>query len=150
MRPVSSRRRFLGAIGAVGVAWLAGCTSEENNGGGSEPERPPPDAKVRITGGVAFEPDVVEIEVGDTVEWENTASPRQSVTAYEDRIPAHTEYFASGGAGREIVARVLYPFSGGLNHGDRYRNAFTMAGTYEYFSIPSENDGMTGTVIVSE
>ncbi|MEF8778420.1 MAG: plastocyanin/azurin family copper-binding protein [Natronomonas sp.] len=148
MTPVSSRRRFLGAIGAVGVTGLAGCASDQD--GGDEPEGPPPDTRVRITAGFIFDPEVVEIEVGDTVEWENTASPRQSVTAYEDRIPAKREYFASGGSGREIVARVLYPFRGGLNHGDRYRNTFEMAGTYDYFSIPWENNGMTGSVIVTE
>ena len=147
MTPVSSRRRFLGAIGAVGATGLAGCSGGRND---AKPEGPPPDTRVRMTGGFTFDPEVVEIEVGDTVEWKNTAPPRQSVTAYEDQIPAHTEYFASGGSGREIVARILYPFRGGLNRGDRYRNTFERAGTYDYFSIPSESEGMTGTVIVSQ
>lgn len=145
-----SRRRFLAAAGAIGTALTAGCT------GGDEAERdedgtgPSPAATVRMTADLRFDPETVEVTVGDTVEWENTAGPRQSVTAYEDRIPAYTEYFASADVGREIVARIIYPFSGGLNRGDRYRNTFAMAGSYHYFSIPSEGDGMTGTVVVSD
>lgn len=147
MRRASSRRRFLGAVGIVGATALAGCSADQTE---SEPEGPQPDATVRMTEDLRFDPETVEITVGDTVEWENTAPPRQSVTAYEERIPAHTEYFASADVGREIVARVIYPFAGGLNQGERYRNTFEMAGRYDYFSIPSEGDGMTGTVVVSE
>ena len=146
MRPVSSRRRFLGAVGVVGATGLAGCSADREE---SDPEGPPPDVTVRMTESLRFDPETVEVGVGDTVEWVYTAAPRQSVTAYEERIPAHTEYFASAGVGREVVARVIYPFAGGLNEGDRYRNTFEMAGSYDYFSIPSEGDGMTGTVVVS-
>lgn len=148
MTPVSSRRRVLGTVGAAVTVGLAGCT-----GGGTDdddPDRPDPAVTVRMTEEFKFDPETVEIEVGDTVEWKNDAAPRQSVTAYEDEIPAQTEYFASSGSGREIVARVLYPFVGGLNQNDRYYNTFEMAGTYRYFSIPSEGDSMTGTVVVSE
>lgn len=148
MTPVRSRRRFLGAIATVGTVGTAGCAGNESED--TDPEGPPPTVTVRMTRDLAFDPEVVEIGVGDTVEWENAAAPRQSVTAYEDEIPAKTEYFASGGSGREIVARILYPYSGGLNRDDRYRNTFEMAGSYRYFSVPSEGDGMTGTVIVSK
>lgn len=147
MRRASSRRRFLGAVGTIGATGLAGCSADQEEGG---PDGPSPVVTVRMTDRLRFDPETVEVTVGDTVEWENTAGPRQSVTAYEERIPAHTEYFASANVGREVVARIIYPFSGGLNQGDRYRNTFEMAGRYDYFSIPSEGDGMTGTVVVSE
>lgn len=149
MEPVSSRREFLVAVGASSAAGLAGCTADGDGRGGRD-ERTDGDATVYMTAEYAFEPERVEIDVGETVVWENGAPPRQSVTAYEDEIPALSEYFASGGSGREVVARILYPFVGGLNQGDRYRNTFEVAGTYRYFSIPSEERGMKGTVVVTE
>lgn len=148
MNPVGSRRRFLASVGSVGAVGLAGCTAGSSEDG--DEDVPPADATVRMTDDFSFDPEVVRIDVGETVVWENTSQARQSVTAYEDEIPAQSEYFASSGAGRELMARIQYPYVGGLNTSDRYRNTFEMAGTYEYFSIPWEDRGMIGTVVVSE
>ncbi|MDG5821394.1 plastocyanin/azurin family copper-binding protein [Natronococcus sp. A-GB7] len=97
-----------------------------------------------------FKPTRLEIEVGETVRWENAAPPRQTVTAYDDSVPDQSEYFASGGFGRELTARITYPFIGGLNQGERYSYTFEAAGTYQYFSIPNETDGTTGEIVVTE
>lgn len=152
MGAVSSRREVLVAVGAASVSGLSGCTA--GGGGGEEregrDERASDETTVRMTADHTFAPERVEIDVGETVVWENDAPPRQSVTAYEEEIPELSEYFASGGSGREVIARILYPYVGGLNRGDRYRNTFEVAGTYRYFSIPSEGRGMKGTVVVTE
>lgn len=145
MRGVCGRRRLIATIGAVGLTGCVGGADEER-----EADRPDPDVLVRITDEYTFDPDVVEVDVGETVTWRNTWSRIQTVTAYEDEIPTQTEYFASGGSGREVTARILYPLVGGLSQGEKYSNTFEVPGTYRYFSIPSEGRGMSGTVIVTE
>lgn len=144
-----TRRTVLTASTTVGAAIFPGCTSfnsEEDN------EGPPPkaDQVIHLRDEPMFDPKTVEIRQGDTIVWVNSGSRRGSVTAYEDSVPSFSAYFASGDFGREVTARISYPFLGGLSHGDRYWHTFDVAGQYRYFSIPAESEGMTGTILVHE
>ena len=122
--------------GAIAVLCLlaVGCSS----GGGNE---------VSATSGQRFDPESVIVKTGDTVTFTNNSDEAHSVTAYGSRIPPDAEYFSSGDLSsereaREDIGETL------LEEGDVYEVTFDVAGTFEYFCIPHEQQGMTGTVIV--
>jgi plastocyanin len=94
-----------------------------------------------------FEPQELTIAVGDTVSWANGSGETHTVTAYEDEIPDGAEFFASGGASSEEAAREDLS-AGLLGESDTFEVTFDVPGTYEYFCIPHESSGMTGTIIV--
>jgi hypothetical protein len=83
------------------------------------------------------------------VVWENVGSIAHSVTAYEDNIPEGASYFASGGFDAEQAARSAYP-DGSIEGGGTYEYTFDTEGTFDYFCIPHESAGMTGTVSVQQ
>lgn len=137
---------MLRRLGVAGTMALAGCLdSSREDGAGTAG-----DVDVRMTDDPAFDPDHLEVATGDRVVWRNVGSRPQTVTAYEDRVPSLQAYFASGGFGREVSARVAYPLRGGVRAGERFDHTFAMPGSYGYFSIPHEGAGMTGTVLVTE
>lgn len=155
------RRQFLHRLGAAGAAalttGLAGCGAQGGDGGGDSDGDDGGDdgdgtSVVEMTDDLVYDPDSVTIEVGTTVVWENTGSVGHTVTAYEEEIPDDAEYFASGGFDSEQAARDSYavgdPASGDIAGGDSYEHTFDVAGTYEYFCVPHESAGMTGTVEV--
>jgi len=96
-------------------------------------------AGVDMTNTLAFQPDVVRIRAGETVEWRNrsffthtvTDDPARARDAADAQLPAGTE-----------------PFSAQVGPGEIYRHVFTIAGAYRYFCIPHESRGMHGQVIV--
>jgi plastocyanin len=104
---------------------------------------------VAMTDGLAFEPETVTIDPGSAVRWENGTNLTFTVTAYEETVPRGVEYFASGGFDTEAAAREAYP-EGGIASGESYEHVFETPGTYEYFCVPQEDAGMTGTVEVRE
>jgi plastocyanin len=140
-----SRRALLAGLGAAGLASLSGCTGRTRR---QRRDPPPGDVTVRMTSDRRFEPEQTTIDAGDTVVWVNDGKRMQSVTAYEEQVPSLRAYFASGGFQREISARVAYPLKGGVRSEGWYSHAFHTPGTYGYFSIPSESNGMTGTIVV--
>ena len=142
----ATRRRVL-ATSAASLAAIAGCSSPSSDGDGGDSGDGGDVTTVEMTSDFAFDPDTVEVGVGETVVWENVGGGQHSVTAYEDDIPNDAEYFASGGFDGEEDARGAWP-DGGIEDGDKYENTFQTAGTYEYFCIPHESTGMTGTVEV--
>ena len=85
-----------------------------------------------------FDPDPVEIKVGDTVNWTNpgfvthtvTCDPAVSKTCV---LPAGAEAFASPD----------------MEEDKTFSHVFTVAGTYKYVCKYHESMGMIGTVIVS-
>lgn len=89
-----------------------------------------------------YEPEKVAINVGDTVEWVNsgqtlhtvTADPAKSVNKSNVSLPAGAKPFDSG---------FMPP-------GTRFKHTFTVPGTYKYFCIPHEKDGMIGYVVVKK
>lgn len=116
---------------------IAGCSG--GDGGGA--------TTVEMTDDLVFDPDTLTVTVGDTVVWENVGSARHTVTAYEDRIPDDAEYFASGGFGSEQAARDS-PREGLVEGDESYEHTFETPGSYEYFCIPHEAAGMTGSIDV--
>ena len=133
----------------------SGASAPESSAGSTaEPTQDDPPAggettRVSMTDELAFEPDEITIDPGDAVTWENAGSITFTVTAYEDRIPPDAAYVASGGFDSEKAAREAYP-EGGVASGESFTHAFETPGTYEYFCVPQEDAGMTGTVEVRE
>jgi plastocyanin len=97
----------------------------------------------------AFDPNEIVIQVGETVTWVNDGDEVHTVTARNDSIPEGGTYFASGGAPSESEARDD-PSRGFIEPGESFKFKFEEAGRYEYFCIPHEASGMTGTVVVEE
>lgn len=93
-----------------------------------DPADAEPAAEVDITG-FSFEPEVVEVDVGDTVRWTNGDGTRHTVTAGADAEP--TDAFHLTFADR----------------GDSAALTFTEPGEYRYFCTP--HPFMEGTVMVS-
>lgn len=97
-------------------------------------------AAVVDMGFTSFEPEVVHIRVGQTVQWRNTALITHNVS--DDASKAMSPADASIPAGAT-------PFdSGDLKAGNVYSHTFTVPGTYKYFCRLHEDDAMFGTVIV--
>lgn len=94
-----------------------------------------------------FEPKTIRVEVGETVTFVNKSKEAHTVTAYDDGVPAGADYFASGGLSSERAARQSLT-EGLLDEGASYSVTFDEPGTYRYFCIPHEDQGMTGTVVV--
>jgi plastocyanin len=102
---------------------------------------------VELTSGRAFQPGTIIVPVGEVVTFENASDEAHTVTAYEDEIPEGADYFASGDFRSEEAARS--DLSAGLiDAGENYEVSFTAAGTYGYFCIPHEEQGMVGTIVV--
>ncbi|MFB6105937.1 MAG: plastocyanin/azurin family copper-binding protein [Halobacteriaceae archaeon] len=158
-------RTLVGTV-TVATAGLAGCSGSDGRGGETETTSTttsagnggttttPADSGgtttvVEMTDDLDFVPDRVEVSVGDTVRWTNVGVVAHSVTAYEDDVPSDAAYFASGGFDSESAANRAYP-EGGIGEDGSYEHTFEVAGTYEYFCIPHESAGMTGTVVVAE
>ncbi|WP_233514299.1 plastocyanin/azurin family copper-binding protein [Haloferax sp. Atlit-16N] len=117
---------------------IAGCSSNSNPDGTT---------RVSMNEDFAFDPKTLTVRAGTTVRWENDSDVGHTVTAYGDRIPTESTYFASGGFESERAAR--NDVSGGLlATGETYEHTFNVTGTYEYVCIPHESSGMTGTVTV--
>lgn len=102
---------------------------------------------IAMTDDLVFDPDQAQVQPGTTVVWENVGSIAHSVTAYETDIPADATYFASGGFESESAARSAYP-EGSIESGGTYEHTFEVEGEYDYFCIPHEAAGMTGTITV--
>jgi plastocyanin len=99
--------------------------------------------------GHEFAPETITVRAGETVTWSNSTDEVHTVTAFDDGVPEGAEYFASGGAPNEDAARDALS-AGLMESGDEFSHTFEQPGTYEYFCIPHEDDGMTGTVVVEE
>ena len=80
---------------------------------------------VSITDGMAFSPENLTINVGDTVVWTNNDDGPHTVTADDDQFN-----------------------SGNMDEGATWSYTFTEAGTYDYYC--SYHGSMTGTVTVVE
>jgi len=156
----------LKTLAATGVTVaVAGCTSSGSGGGdgGSESTPTPTESPtsgdggngdfvetstVEMTDELTFEPQKIQVSAGTTVTWENVGSIGHTVTAYEDEIPDDAAYFASGGFDSQEAANDGYPEKGNITEGGSYEHTFETTGTYEYYCIPHEMNGMVGTVKV--
>lgn len=101
---------------------------------------------VEMVEGQRFDPESLTVAPGTTVEFVNVSSEAHTVTAYEGRAP---EPFSSGGfdseeAARDDLAEAL------VGQEASFEFTFDEPGTYEYFCIPHEDQGMKGTIVVEE
>jgi plastocyanin len=122
---------LLAAIGTLGGCGL----------GGPAHDQPIANAAAVVDMGFAsFEPEVVHIRAGQTVEWRNTALITHTVT--DDKSVAADPDDAS-------IPEGATPFnSGDLPAGQVYSHTFTAPGTYKYFCAIHEGHAMFGTVVV--
>jgi plastocyanin len=120
-------------IVSAGAAWLiSSCSGEPGS----------------VTmAGHSFEPANLTVRAGDPIRFRNDTSEAHSVTAYGDSLPDGAEYFASGGARGEREARENIS-EGLLQPGKGYRVTLQTPGTYRYFCLPHEDDGMVGSITV--
>lgn len=100
-----------------------------------------------MTDAHTFEPSTSTVPAGSTVTFSNDSSEAHTVTAYEDEIPEDAVYFASGGFPSEEQARDRLS-KGLIGEGRSFEVTLEEPGTYEYFCIPHEGDGMKGTIVV--
>ena len=99
-----------------------------------------PAATVKMGNQLTFEPASLTIKAGETVEFLNgsplvhtvTAAPPKASNADNVSLPEGAETFDSGN----------------LASGESFSHTFTEPGTYQYFCIPHEAAGMTGTIVV--
>ncbi|AAV45429.1 copper-binding plastocyanin like protein [Haloarcula marismortui ATCC 43049] len=169
---METRRTFVRGLGlAAGVA-LAGCSSgggsdsgddgdsgsggdasdggeTESSDGGSGSEWAET-STVEMTDELAYEPKKIQVESGTTVTFENVGSIGHTVTAYEEEIPDGANYFASGGFDSLQAAKDGYSNGqkGNIPKGESYEVTLETTGTYEYYCIPHEMNGMVGTIKV--
>jgi plastocyanin len=98
---------------------------------------------VTMAEGQRFTPTTAIVQAGTTITFVNESSEAHTVTAREG-VPA---YFASGGfeseeEARDNLADALVGQEG------TYEVTFDEPGTYEYFCIPHEQQGMRATIEV--
>lgn len=128
------RRKILNIIGILGFSGcLLGSSSREKT--------------IRMTDNNKFKPNNTNILEGGTITWKNTSTVAHTVTAYQDKIPDGSEYFASGDFESEMEAR-RHIDQGLIPPGEKYVHQFEQTGTYQYFCIPHESSGMKAEIKV--
>jgi plastocyanin len=137
------RRAFLATVGTSTVA-LAGCLGA---GGPTDGD----DHDIGMSSS-AFKPASFAVAPGTTVVWRNTSSHAHTVTAYESGIPDDADFFASGDFSSSEAAREGWKSGtqGSIHGGETYEHEFTVPGTYNYFCIPHETNGMKGVIEVTQ
>jgi plastocyanin len=168
---MATRRTFVRGLGVAAGAALAGCSSSGGSGGGGDGESGSngetatetaesgdggsgsewtETSTVEMTDGLAYEPKKIQVEAGTTITFENVGAIGHTVTAYEDKIPDGANYFASGGFDSQQAAKDGYSNGqeGNITEGESYEVTLETTGTYEYYCIPHEMNGMVGTIKV--
>ena len=131
------------SVGAVRAAVLTLAALVLGGCGLTGPAHGPPSPKAAAAVTMGFEsysPATVTVRSGDTVEWQNTSlithtvtdDPKRAEKAGDSSLPSGAQTFDSG----DIPA------------GQVYLHTFMAPGTYRYFCLHHEGDGMIGTVVV--
>ncbi|HYI44210.1 MAG TPA: plastocyanin/azurin family copper-binding protein [Actinomycetota bacterium] len=120
---------------ALLLVLLAGCSGSDAN-------------TVAMSDARLYEPETLTVSVGDTVRWMNESDEAHSVTAYESELPEGAEFFSSSGQPSEADARDHIEAL--MTAGDEYSVKFDVPGTYEYFCVPHEAQGMRGKIVVED
>ena len=97
-------------------------------------------AKVHMTDLLQFEPKVVTIKVGQTVEWTNASFLVHTVTM-DPKLAAYKKSVLIPDGAKPFDSDRLLPDK-------TFRHTFTVPGRYRYFCKPHESTGMTGEVVV--
>lgn len=96
-------------------------------------------------GKLVFEPEHVEVSVGDTVSWEFESAGHNVSAVPKDSekvsLPDGAKPFASHESGDPYAV---------VEEGKTYEHTFETAGEYTYVCIPHVSSGMVGTVTVTE
>jgi plastocyanin len=88
-----------------------------------------------------YRPSTIQIDTGQTVEWENEGQVSHSVT--DDPVRANHP-------GDALLPAGVEPFNSGyVMPGGRFRHTFAQPGRYRYFCLTHEGDKMIGEVIVA-
>lgn len=96
---------------------------------------------VQMTDRARFEPALVTINAGETVEWQNVSRHPHTVTADPSQAadPAHV-----------VLPQGAQPIhSGEIPPGQRFTYRFQTPGIYFYVCLPHEERGMVGIVVVN-
>lgn len=97
-------------------------------------------ATVQMTNDMRFAPATVRIQAGATVTWRNTSSVGHTVTA---------DPGLASDAAHVRLPEGASPFnSGNIPPGQSYSRTFEVAGSYTYFCVPHESQGMIGRIVV--
>lgn len=131
------RRSGLAIVG--GMVGLSGCLGGRSGSAGPT---------VTMTSDLRFDPAEVTIESGETVTWENDSNVPHTASAYEQSLPEGAAYFASGDYESEQAVRQSTSARGFLERDETYQYTFEVTGTYRYFCLPHEENGMIGNIIV--
>jgi plastocyanin len=140
-----SRRSVLRATGLAVASAVAGCATDDTDGGSDGTSTDTPGDIVAGPGGAyAFDPESYTVSVGETVTW-YFASPTHNVgcrpgDAPQVTLPDGAEPFASY---EDNVGQTV-------PQGETYEHTFETAGEYTYVCIPHSRQGMVGTVVVEE
>lgn len=137
-----SRRTVLRRSGLAiggGMVVLSGCLGGRSGSSGPT---------VTMTSDLQFDPAEVTIESGETVTWENDSTVPHTASAYKQSLPEGAAYFASGDYESEQAVRQSTSARGFLERGETYQHTFDISGTYRYFCLPHEENGMIGDIIV--
>jgi len=125
-------------------------TSSSDGGDGGSSGEWTQTSTVEMIDQLAYEPKRIQVSAGTTVTFENTGSIGHTVTAYEAEIPDGATYFASGEFESQQAAKDGYSNGqeGNIPAGESYEHTFETTGTYKYYCIPHELNGMVGYVKV--
>ena len=102
-----------------------------------------------MTADHSFDPESISVTSDQPVTFTNDSDESHTVTAYEDELPQGAEYFSSGDLSGEDEARSNVA-EGLIQPGEEFSVTIEEPGTYSYFCIPHEGDGMVGTIVVEE
>lgn len=130
-------RRIAFFLAALALCGATACSDDAPSG----------EATVEMSEGQRFAPANLRVKAGTVVTFVNASAEAHTVTAYGTGIPGDAEYFASGGFGSEDEARDNLA-DGIVGQEGSFEVTFDVAGTYEYFCIPHEGQGMKGSVVV--
>lgn len=151
-----------GAFAVAGAVDTAPPVSEASNDDESESETTDVEGGPNVVEGVpddadhvidmnavAFDPESLTIQAGDTVAWTHAGGEPHSVSAYEESLPDGASYWASGEFDSESAAREGWENGVGyIQSGQSYVRTFETSGTHAYFCIPHEAAGMEGEIVV--
>lgn len=139
MSTCTFRGRLFAAVTTAAIAGLCAAASAAGIAA-AEDSAVRKDTLVKMTSARKFEPARVEVKVGDTVVWLNDSMAVHTVTADPSRAKKSDNV---------VLPEGVQPFSSQhILPSSYYRHTFTAPGTYRYFDINAEDQGMVGEVVV--
>ncbi len=128
----------IASVALTTLPFLAACS-----GGGSA------EGDVLLVAAQKFEPSGLTVASGDTVTFSVDSPDPHTITAYEEDLPDGASFFSTGGAASEEEARSDVA-TALISEGDTFEVVLDQPGTYRYFCIPHEGQGMKGSITVTE